>query len=328
MYKFLVRRIAFGIVIIILGSFITYAVMRMIPTSFVESMARYLSQLPNSKPYAEWLEQLNHLYGMDRNIIMGFLNWGSFAIRGQFGDSWAFTMPVMEKFSQVIGYSIIISIFTLIAELAISIPLGITAARKQYSKTDYGVTVFALMSISLPSFFFASLMRYAFAVKLNWFDLYGIVGRNHMMLGFWGRVGDIAWHMVLPVATLMMMSIGGLMRYTRTNMLEVLNADYVRTARAKGLPERRVINSHAFRNTLIPLVSYFSYLLPSLFGGAMITEQIFAIPGIGFTAFDALTRGDIPFTMFYMTFMLILTQVSLILADIMYAVVDPRVRIN
>jgi len=134
--------------------------------------------------------------------------------------------------------------------------------------------------------------------------------------------------MVLPIVTLMMLSIGGLMRYTRTNMLEVLNSDYIRTARAKGLPEKIVINKHAFRNTLIPLVSYMSYLLPSMFGGAQITETLYQIPGIGYISYIAMVRGDIPFAMFYTTFLIILTQVSLIVADIMYAVVDPRVRVN
>jgi peptide/nickel transport system permease protein len=217
---------------------------------------------------------------------------------------------------------------SLVFELVASIPLGILAARKQYSATDYGVTVFALMGISLPSFFFASLLRYFFAVKFHFFEVYGLVSRNFPFMTPFGQAMDIAWHLVLPIATLMMLSIGGLMRYTRTNMLEVLNSDYIRTARAKGLPEKRVINSHAFRNTLIPLVTYFSYLLPSLFSGAMITEQIFGITGIGQAGFHALTRGDIPFTMFYMVFTIVLTQVSLIIADIMYAVVDPRVRIN
>ena len=132
----------------------------------------------------------------------------------------------------------------------------------------------------------------------------------------------------IAVVTLTMLSIGGLMRYTRTNMLEVLNSDYIRTARAKGLPENKVINKHAFRNTLIPLVSYMSFLLPSMFSGALITETLFQIPGIGYISYQAMVRGDIPFAMFYTTFMLILTQVSLILADIMYAVVDPRVRVN
>lgn len=329
MSKFLLRRIGFGILVLFFGAFITYAVMRMIPQSFVEATARRLSQLPGSKSYQEWLMQLNVQYGFNRNILTGFLHWAwNNALRGNFGDSWAYTVPVVDQFKSVIKYSIIIQVFTLLAEVFIAIPLGINAARKQYSKTDYAVTIFALMGISLPSFFFASLMRYFFSVKLGWFDLYGIVGRNHQFLSTWGKIGDIAWHLVLPVTTLVLMSIGGLMRYTRTNMLEVLNADYIRTARAKGLPEKRVINSHAFRNTLIPLVSYFSYLLPAMFSGFMITEQIFAIPGIGYTGFNALVQGDIPFTMFYMTFIIALTQVSLIVADMMYAVVDPRVRIN
>ena len=111
-------------------------------------------------------------------------------------------------------------------------------------------------------------------------------------------------------------------------MLEVLNADYIRTARAKGLPEKVVINKHAFRNTMIPLVSYMSFLLPNMFGGAMITEEIFQIPGIGRIAYQAMTTGDIPFAMFYSVFLMILTQISLIIADILYAVVDPRVRVN
>jgi peptide/nickel transport system permease protein len=314
--------------VIFLGAFICYAVMRLLPTSYVEGLARQFSTAPNARPYQEWLDQLNEMYGLNNNIVAGFIKWLSSAIRGEFGDSWMFTIPVVDKFKTVIWYSVVINIFSLCAELMIAIPMGITAARKQYSKVDYGVTVFALMGISLPSFFFASLLRFIFSVKLGWFDLYGIVGRFHMQLDFWGKIADIAWHMVLPVATLMMLSIGGLMRYTRTNMLEVLNADYIRTARAKGLPERRVINSHAFRNTLIPLVTYFSYLIPSIFGGAIITEQIFAIPGIGYTGYLSLVGGDIPFAMFYMVFNIVLTQISLIVADIMYAVVDPRVRIN
>jgi peptide/nickel transport system permease protein len=167
-----------------------------------------------------------------------------------------------------------------------------------------------------------------FSIKLGWFDLYGLTGRYFSTMTPWQQFWDMAYHMVLPVVTLTMLSIGGLMRYTRTNMLEVLNSDYIRTARAKGLPEKTVINKHAFRNTLIPLVSYMSFLLPSMFSGALITETLYQIPGIGYISYQAMVRGDIPFAMFYTTFILILTQISLILADIMYAVVDPRVRVN
>jgi len=184
------------------------------------------------------------------------------------------------------------------------------------------------MGISLPTFFLATILKYVFSIKLGWFDLYGLTGRFFSTMTPIQQFFDKAYHLVLPVFTLMMLSIGGLMRYTRTNMLEVLNSDYIRTARAKGLSENVVINKHAFRNTLIPLVSYLSYLLPSMFGGALITETLYQIPGIGFISYQAITRGDIPFAMFYTTFLIILTQVSLLVADIMYAVVDPRVRVN
>jgi len=188
--------------------------------------------------------------------------------------------------------------------------------------------VFALACISLPSFYLATVLKYVFSVKLQVLPLYGLFSNNYIYMGSWEKTLDILKHLILPVITLSMLSIGGLMRYTRTNMLEVLNADYIRTARAKGLSEKIVINKHAFRNTLIPLVSYMSYLLPSMFAGALITEQIFQIPGIGYYSYEAMTQGDIPFVMFYTTFTMVLTQVSLILADIMYAVVDPRVRVN
>ena len=130
------------------------------------------------------------------------------------------------------------------------------------------------------------------------------------------------------IITLVIVSIGSTMRYTRTNMLEVLNADYIRTARAKGLSEHVVIYKHAFRNTLIPLVTIIGGSLPGLFSGALITETLFSIPGIGYISYQSMVAGDIPFTMFYLSFMAVLTLVSNLLTDIMYAVVDPRVRIS
>ncbi len=308
---------------------VVYAVIRCLPSSYVETIARQRASNPASnKTFQEWLDQLNSVYHLDVGIIEGFFGWVGNAIRGDFGESWQYGIPVTEKFSQVIWISVIMNIITLIVEVCIAIPLGIVAARKQYSKTDYAITVFALMGISLPTFFLATCLKFFFSIKLGWFDLYGLTGRFYTSMSPFRQFLDKGYHLVLPVITLMMLSVGGLMRYTRTNMLEVLNSDYIRTARAKGLPEKVVINKHAFRNTLIPLVSYMSYLLPSMFGGAMITETLYQIPGIGYISYDAMVRGDIPFAMFYTTFLIVLTQVSLLLADIMYAVVDPRVRAN
>ncbi len=318
-----------AVIIFLLGMFVTYAVIRLMPTSYVEELARQRSQSPTSPyTYQEWLDRLNAVYGLDKGILQGYMQWLGNAMRGNFGDSWQFTVPVTQQFSEVIWYSVMLNILTYIVQFCIGIPLGILAARKQYSKTDYAVTVFALACISLPTFFLATLLKYVFSIKLGWFELYGMESRNHQFMNTFQQILDWGWHLVLPIVALTMLSIGGIMRYTRTNMLEVLNADYIRTARAKGLPEKVVINRHAFRNTLIPLVTYMSGLLPGMFGGAMITETMFQIPGIGYISYQAIINGDIPFSMFYMAFMLILTLVSLILADIMYAVVDPRVRAN
>jgi peptide/nickel transport system permease protein len=328
MTKFIVRRLILGLFIVFFGSMVAYAVVRSLPTSFVERMARQLSSLPGAKSYSELITQLNKMYGLDSSVLEGFFKWFGYAIRGEFGYSWKFNQPVIDKFSSVIWYSVIINMFTFVLQAVICIPLGILAARKQYSATDYTVTVVALMGISLPTFFLATVLKYIFSIKLGWFDLYGIVGRMHEQMTSWQQILDVAQHMVLPVLTLMILSIGGLMRYTRTNMLEVLNADYIRTARAKGLSEKVVINKHAFRNTLIPLISYASYLLPSMFSGSMITETLFQVPGIGYISYQAITQGDIPFTMFYIVFIEVLTQFSLIIADIAYAVADPRVRAN
>lgn len=329
MWKFIVKRVLMSIVILFFVALIIYSLMRAMPTSYIESVARERASLPGSKSYTEWLAQLKAIYHMDTGVIQGFFGWiGDVFLNGDFGDSWAFNVPVLQKFRDVIWDSFALGLASLILELVIAIPLGILAARKQYSATDYTVTVIALIGISLPSFFFATILKMIFSVNLGWFDLYGKVGRFHDQLSDIGKILDIVKHYILPVTVLTIQSIGFLMRYTRTNMLEVLNSDYIRTARAKGLSERVVINRHAFRNTLIPIVTIVGGTLPGLFSGAMITETLFQIPGIGYTSYLALTKGDIPFSMFYMLFLAALTLAGTLISDILYAVVDPRVRVN
>lgn len=329
MRNFILRRVFLGIFIVVFGALAVYTVIRSLPSSYVETIARQRASNPlSTKSYQEWIDQLNEVYGLNKGIIPGFIEWGGNAIRGDFGESWHYGVPVTEKFTEVIGISLIVNVITFFVQIVIAIPLGILAARKQYSATDYAVTVFALMGISLPTFFLATILKYVFSIRLGWFPLYGLTGRFYTTMTPFRQFLDQAYHMVLPIVTLTMLSVGGLMRYTRTNMLEVLNSDYIRTARAKGLPEKVVINKHAFRNTLIPLITTLSYILPGMFTGSQITETMFQIPGIGYIAYQAMIRGDIPFAMFYLTFLLLLTQVSLLVADIMYAVVDPRIRVN
>lgn len=328
MKKFLVRRLLLSVVILFFVSFIIYAIERGLPVSYVEGKARQMSQKAGSKPYEELLSQLQGSYGLDGNIVQGYGKWLSNAVKGEFGDSWVWNKPVTEKFKDVIWYSFSLSGISFILQVMLAIPLGIYSARKQYTRADYTVTVLALIGISLPTFFIATLLKWIFSINLGWFDLYGIVGKLYEQLPPFEQILDIGKHLILPVITLTLVSVGNLMRYTRTNMLEVLNSDYIRTARAKGLSENKVINYHAFRNILIPIVTLLGSMIPNLFAGAMITETLFQIPGIGYTSYQCLVQGDIPFTMFYMVFLAMLTLAGTLIADILYAVVDPRVRVN
>ncbi|MBR4183730.1 MAG: ABC transporter permease [Lachnospiraceae bacterium] len=328
MKKFVLKRLLISVVLLFFVSLIIYTIMRCMPTSYVENQARALATRPGAKSYQEWVTQLNAQYGLDVGVLPGYFRWLSRAVRLDFGDSWFWNQPILDKFKDVIWYSFALGLASFMLEMLIAIPLGIAAARKQYSFTDYSVTVIALIGISLPSFFFATILKYIFSIKLGWLDLSGTVSRMHQSMTEFQQLLDIAKHMILPVITVTVVSIGGLMRYVRTNMLEVLNSDYIRTARAKGLSERRVINHHAFRNTLIPIVTLLGGSLPALFSGAMITEQLFQIPGIGYTSYVCIMQGDIPFVMFYMVFLAVLTLLGNLIADILYAVVDPRVRVS
>jgi peptide/nickel transport system permease protein len=329
MLKFIVKRLLISLVILFFVTFIVYLLEYSLPTSYVEQMARELATKPGSpKSAAQWLAELNAQYGMDKGVVQGYFTWLGSAVQGHFGDSWNWTMPVTEAFRKCIWYSFFLSVVVFILEILVAVPLGVLAAKKQYSPMDYSVTVFALIGISMPTFFAATIFKLIFAVKLGWFEQVGMQGRYYAELSSFGKLLDMGSHMVLPILTLLVVSVGSLMRFTRTNMLEVLNMDYIRTARAKGVAENKVIWRHAFRNTLIPLVTILGGSLPGLFSGALITETLFGIRGIGFYSYASMTNGDIPFTMFYLAFVAVLTLLGNLISDILYAVVDPRVRVN
>ena len=260
-------------------------------------------------------------------VLSGYFSWLGNMLKGDLGDSFLYQQPVGTVIAEHMWVSFIISLVALVFQFAISIPLGITSATHQYSVADYAVTVITMIGISLPSFFFAALLIKVFSSWLGWFPAFGLVTGGASYTGF-AYVLDMLHHLVLPMIVLVVLSIGGLMRYTRTNMLEVLNSDYIRTARSKGLSEKKVIYVHAFRNTMIPLMTLLAGILPSLFGGAMITEEVFAIDGIGRLAYKALQQGDVPFIMGYNMFLAVLTVIGTLLSDLMYAVVDPRVKLS
>ncbi len=329
MLKFVIKRLLYCTLILFLVMFIIYILMYNLPSGYIEKQARMLSQQPGAqKSYEQWVAEMEVNLGMDKGPLEGYFTWIGNACKGDFGDSWNWYVPVTEKFNDVIWYSFFLSLISFVFQVAIAIPLGVIAAKKQYSATDYSISVVALVGISMPTFFLASLLKLVFSANLQWFDIGGMQSRNHEQLDALGQFLDTCHHFVLPTITLIIIGIGSLMRYTRTNTLEVLNADYIRTARAKGLSEKRVIGYHAFRNTLIPIVTIVGGSLPGLFSGALITETLFDIRGIGFVSYHSMINGDIPFTMFYLAFSSILILLGTLLSDILYAVVDPRVRLD
>lgn len=260
-------------------------------------------------------------------ILGGYFTWLGNLAKGDLGTSFMYEKPVAQVISENMWISFAIALVATILQFIIAIPLGVSGATHQYSAQDYIVTIFTMIGLSLPTYFFAAIMIKVFAVDLGWLPTSGLVDSKTFTSDF-AKFGNIAKHLILPISVSVVLSLGGLMRYTRTNTLEVLNADYIRTARAKGLSEKTVVYKHAFRNTLIPLATLLAGILPSLFGGMMITEQVFAIDGIGNLAYKALKGGDIPFIMGYNMFLAILTVIGTLLSDIMYAVVDPRVKLG
>ncbi|MFA7075940.1 MAG: ABC transporter permease [Candidatus Izemoplasmatales bacterium] len=355
MIKYIIKRLALSVLILAGVSIIIYSLVRIKPgLDFVEAKYYAQMQLDDTGEVKEMVKRQQEIYGLSSGIFEGYLVWVGNILDGNWGESFIFTVntgevellvdaegnPILDSTgnqltkpissSNVLDIiaskstiSFIIALIATILQFSIAIPLGITSATKQYGVVDYSVTVLAMMGISLPSFFFGALLLRIFSIQLGWFPYAGLTDPNSTLPVFI----DNLHHLVLPITVLVILSIGGLMRYTRTNMLEVLNSDYIRTARAKGLSEHKVIYKHAFRNTLIPLVTILAGILPSLFGGAMITETIFSIDGIGKAAFKAVTSGDIPFVMAYNLFLSLLTVIGTLLSDLMYAVVDPRVKL-
>ena len=332
MWKYLLKRIALALLILVGVSVLIYMLTMLMPADYIDNQTS--AALQSGAMTKDDVHRLKELYGLaDKSftgIIKSYTTWLTSTLSGDLGHSFVYGKPVTDVLSEYIWISFMIAFISYILQILIGIPMGIKASVNQYSSYDYTVSVFAMMGASLPSFFLSALLMNVFAIRLGLFPLQGLTTATKIFASnahfqiFW----DKAWHLVLPISVLTLLGVGSTMKFTRTNMLEVLNSDYIRTARAKGLSEKVVTYKHAFRNTMIPLVTSLSGMLPSLFGGAMITETVFAIPGIGYMALRATQQGDIPFIMGYNMFLAILTVVGMLISDIMYMVVDPRVKLS
>ena len=320
MLKYILKRLLLSVFILLGVSLILFVLIQNMPSSFAENKI-------NEMNAGGAIVDQSTKDAIMKMYDMSYGEWLQRIVTFDFGESFTQSMPVVDVIKRDMFVSFIVAAIATIFEFMIAIPLGITAATHQYSFRDYLVTVLVMIGISLPSFFFGQILKGVFASGLGWLPSSGLGDATQSATGM-AYVLEYIKYLILPITTVVILSIGGRMRMTRTNMLEVLSSDYIRTARAKGLKERVVIYKHAFRNTMIPLVTSLAGLLPSLFSGAIITEQIFDLPGIGNTAYKAMIVGDVPVIMGYNMFLALLSIIGVLLADLMYAVVDPRVKLQ
>lgn len=273
-------------------------------------------------------ERLEKIYGLDKPLHIQYWNWLKKMVMLDFGHSFKDSQPVLDKIMATLPNTIILNIAALFLIYLFAVPIGILSAVKQYSIFDKASTVFVFIGMAIPSFWLALLLIMVFSVKLGWLPISGMHSliMNYQTAPFWDKVWDLASHAILPVFVLAFAGLAWLSRYTRSSMLEIIRQDYITTARAKGLSEGKVIYKHALRNALLPIVTIFGLSLPGLIGGSVIVETIFAWPGMGRLAYQAVLARDYPLIMGTSVFSVFLLLFGNLLADIMYGIVDPRIK--
>ena len=280
---------------------------------------------PTIRP--EQLQGLIRLYGLDRPLPEQFWSWLTTYVQVWRPEAWGYSFldgqPVLFKIADRLPATLLLGASALALTVVVAIPLGILAAVRQYSFADRLISSLATIGYAIPSFLLGLYLLFFGGVVLGWFPLFGMES-----FGREGDALDIGWHLVLPVTSLAVQQIAGWSRYVRAAMLEVLHQDFVRTAHAKGLPARRVTFRHALRNALIPVITLIGLTIPSLLAGAAITEAIFTWPGVGLMGVDAVAQRDYPVVLAFVMIGGIGVVLGNLLADVAYAVADPRIKLG
>lgn len=325
------RRILQMLPLLLLISLIIYALTALQPGDPVDQLT-----LGNSEITPADIARLKAAYGLDQPIYLRYFYWLVQALHGDFGWSRSFSAPAaLYVFQERLPNTLLLTVPALIIALLIAVPLGIYSAMKQYSIPDYVLTFFSFVAFSTPVFWLGPMVLWLFAIWLPQVTG-GVVSLppgglgspdlDPATAGFWAVLGDKLKYLALPLSVLALREIAVILRFMRANMLEVLNLDYVRTARAKGLPVGKVVYKHALRNAVIPIITLLSLAIPGLFGGAIITETVFSWPGMGRAIFEGLVNKDFNVVLASLTFISLLTLIFSLLADLAYAAVDPRIR--
>ncbi len=312
--RYIGNRLGQTAIVIAVMSFVIYGLIGLMPGDPIDLMIA-----ADPKMTSEDASRLRALYGLDKPIYERYLNWVEAAFGGDLGYSRLYAQPVLDVLWPALENTLVLLGFTIFFSVLIGLPLGIIAALKPYSKIDYCVNFIAFAGISTPSFWLALLLIIFFSVHL------GVLPASAMVISpdadLWERFSAMA----LPIMTLTIGSIAAYSRHMRSNMIEVLRRDYIRTARAKGASETRVVLKHALRNALIPVVTIFGLDFGHLFSGALVTETIFAYPGMGKLIFDSIMGNDFNMALVALLFATFMTMMGNLLADLGYGWLDPRI---
>jgi peptide/nickel transport system permease protein len=321
MRNFLLRRLLLMVPLMLGITVLSFGIMQLAPGD-----PATLDAAMNPRIDPSYLQKLRVSYGLDQPIPVQYWNWLKRVAVLDFGESYKDDRPVLTVIVERLPATLLLSGLSLLLLFLIAVPLGVAAAYYKGKFVDWFVTIFTFVGYSVPSFWFALMLMLLLGVQWNLLPISGMVSTNFDYLPWWGKAVDLASHLFLPLVVTTFGGLASVSRYARTSMLEVIRQDYIRTARAKGLPERTVIFKHALRNALIPIVTLLGLSLPALIGGSFIIETLFAWPGMGRLGFEAVFSHNYPLLMGIGVISGLLTLAGNLLADIGYAALDPRIR--
>ncbi|MFH1369172.1 MAG: ABC transporter permease [Elusimicrobiota bacterium] len=321
MINYIFRRLLFMVPMIIGITLVTFGVMHLTPGKPTDTMTDM-----NAKVSVQAKQKLIELYGLDKPWHIQYWNWLKRFSKLDFGKSFKDGRPAIKKIGERLPATLLLNILSLGLILLVAIPVGVFSAVRRNSVFDRIMTVLVFIGFSVPAFWVALLSMILFGLKLGWLPISGLRSLNFSDLSLLGKALDMSSHLVLPVFISAFTGLAGLSRYTRSSMLDTIHQDYIRMAYAKGLSRNRIIFHHALKNALLPIVTILGLSLPGLIGGGFIFETIFAYPGMGRLGYEAIMARDFPVIMAVGTIAAFLTLLGNLIADITYALVDPRIR--
>ncbi|HEX2915532.1 MAG TPA: ABC transporter permease [Chloroflexia bacterium] len=331
MTKFIIRRLLISIPVLVGISFLIFMLMQLAPGGPLAAFGN------NPRMTADQKAAIAKAWGLDKPALEQYVDWFFAMIRGNWGYSFTTRRPVTDMIIERLPATLLLMLVAYSVQQLIALPLGMWSALRRYSFSDKFFTVLTYIGFSMPTFWLGLILIYFFSANLRWFPTGGITDAREPTFfkpdywQWWGTnpgqaLGSLVGHLILPMVTLIVVGTAADSRFMRSSMLETINQDYIRTARAKGLSEGQVVRKHALRPALLPVITNIALTLPGLIGGAVVTETIFSWPGMGRLFIEAIDRADYPIMMGIVFIISILIVIFNLVADVLYAVIDPRIR--